>query len=47
MKLTHPNSKQAIEVADEHAETYLSQGWVEATKAAASKKADAPTTKKK
>lgn len=28
MKLTHPNSKQTIEVAPGMAEMYLSQGWI-------------------
>lgn len=27
MKLKHPDSKHNIEVRDEDAETYLSQGW--------------------
>lgn len=32
LKLTHPDSKQTVEVADEkRAEAYLSQGWVEKT----------------
>ena len=29
MKLKHPESKQTIEVRDEHAEPFLSQGWVQ------------------
>ena len=38
MKLTHPDSKQTIEVAPEYAENYKTQGWVEkAEKKAADK----------
>lgn len=29
MKLTHPDSKHAIEVDPKHADTYKSQGWAE------------------
>lgn len=29
-KLTHPDSKQSVEVTDEHLEMYKSQGWAEA-----------------
>jgi hypothetical protein len=29
MKLTHPDSKQSIEVDDDHAENFKTQGWVE------------------
>lgn len=39
MKLTHPESEQTIEVTDQHAETYLSQGWVAAEPEAAEKPA--------
>lgn len=38
MKLTHPDSKQGIEVSDDVVDVYLSQGWVE--KAAPAKKDD-------
>lgn len=27
VKLTHPTSQQTIEVAPEHVDTYLTQGW--------------------
>lgn len=30
-KLTHPDSKQSVEVTDEHVEMYESQGWVKST----------------
>lgn len=31
VKLTHPDSKATIEVAEDQADIYLSQGWVEKT----------------
>lgn len=36
-KLTHPESKQSVEVSDEHLEMYQSQGWGEAEKKSAEK----------
>ncbi|MDB5716450.1 MAG: hypothetical protein JWO15_3847 [Sphingomonadales bacterium] len=38
MKLTHPDSKQTIEVDDDKVSPYLSQGWTE--KVAPAKKSD-------
>jgi hypothetical protein len=43
MKLTHPDSKTTVEVSDDAAEAYISQGWVEQTgkeKPRAAKSAD-------
>ena len=43
-KLSHPGSKQTIEVADEQVPMYASQGWVKAS-AAAKKKTDTTASK--
>lgn len=37
MKLTHPESDQVIEPKADHADVYLSQGWVEAAEKPAEK----------
>lgn len=43
IKLTHPAAKNAIEVRDDQAEMYKSQGWVEV--ASAKPVDEKPTTK--
>lgn len=43
MKLTHPNApKSSVEASDEHAEAYISQGWVEVAEKAPAKPAPKP-----
>ena len=46
MKLTHPDSDQILDVADEHVDRYASQGWQPVDEDKAPEKAPPATTEK-